>query len=269
MIDNFKFNKKFGQNFISDKNLLSAIVSDAEISSFDEVLEIGAGAGTLTTAISEKAKKVVSYEIDKNLTEHLKEIEKNSKNIKIYIEDALKKQISEIEKDFAGQYHLIANLPYYITTPLVFKFLEESQKCKSLTIMVQKEVAERFCASVGQEGYGIPSVVLDFFCERKITRVVSRKMFFPSPNVDSAVVVLKKKDLTFSNEFCQKFKKLVSLAFSMRRKTLFNNLKPVLQNKEEFEKFLAKLGLNVNVRAEELKTEDFVFLTKMIYKIDN
>ncbi|MBO4412637.1 MAG: hypothetical protein J5779_01320, partial [Clostridia bacterium] len=114
MIENFKFNKKFGQNFISDKNLLSAIVSDAEISNQDEVLEIGAGAGTLTTAIAQKAKKVVSYEIDKNLTEHLLEIEKSSQNIKIYIEDALKKTIIEIEKDSEKEYHLVANLPYYI-----------------------------------------------------------------------------------------------------------------------------------------------------------
>ena len=268
MIENFKFNKKFGQNFISDKNLLSAIVSDAEISNQDEVLEIGAGAGTLTTAIAQKAKKVVSYEIDKNLTEHLLEIEKSSQNIKIYIEDALKKPIIEIEKDSEKEYHLVANLPYYITTPLVFKFLEASEKCKSLTIMVQKEVAERFCASTKDEGYGIPSVVLDFFCERKITRIVSRKMFFPSPNVDSAIVVLKKKNLNYSKGFCQKFKNLVSLAFSMRRKTLFNNLKPVLHSKEEFENIINQIGLSINVRAEELTTENFVLLTKLIYKID-
>ena len=268
MIENFKFNKKFGQNFISDKNLLSAIVSDANVSENDEVLEIGAGAGTLTKAISEKAKKVVSYEIDKNLTEHLKELESQEKNIKIYIEDALKKPIDEIEKDFEGNYSLIANLPYYITTPLIFKFLEESKKCKSLTVMVQKEVAERFLASAGDESYGIPSVIIDFFCERKITRIVSRKMFFPAPNVDSAVMHLTKKEISASQEFCEKFKKLVGLAFSMRRKTLYNNLKPIISSKVQFESILNNLNKNSNVRAEELTTNDFITLTKEIFKID-
>ena len=269
MLENFKFNKKFGQNFISDKNLLSAIVSDAEITKEDEVLEIGAGAGTLTKAISEKAKKVVSYEIDKNLTEHLKSVENSSENIKIYIEDALKKQINEIEKDFEKEYHLIANLPYYITTPLIFKFLEESDKCKSLTVMVQKEVAERFCASCGEEGYGIPSIILDYFCESKITRIVSRKMFFPMPNVDSAVLCIRKKEIKSSIEFRAKFKKLVALAFSMRRKTLYNNLKPVINSKDEFENILKLININnVSVRAEQLTTEDFIKLTKAIFKID-
>ena len=160
MIENFKFNKKFGQNFISDTNLLNAIACDAGVTSEDDVLEIGAGAGTLTAALCRHAKKVVSYEIDKNLTEHLKELEENNSNLKIIMQDALKAKIEDIESNFEGDYKLVANLPYYITSPLIFKFLEETSRCKSLSVMVQKEVAERFSAKSGTKEYGIPSIMI-------------------------------------------------------------------------------------------------------------
>ena len=139
-----EFKKKFGQNFISDKNLLSAIVRDAQVSSNDEVLEIGAGAGALTQIISQNAKKVVSYEIDKDLVDVLSSLK--LKNAKFVFDDVMKYDTEDIERDFDGQYKLIANLPYYITTPIIFKFLGESEKIESLCIMVQKEVAERIVA---------------------------------------------------------------------------------------------------------------------------
>ena len=263
MIENHVFNKKFGQNFISDKNLLAAIVKDANISEFDEVLEIGAGAGALTEELAKAAKKVVSYEIDKTLTEHLKEIEEKYENLTIKIQDALKTKIEELEKDFDGEYCLVANLPYYITSPLIFKFLEETEKCKSITVMVQKEVGERFCAKAGSKNYGIPSVMIDFYCTCKIMRNVSRKMFFPEPNVDSCVIRLDRKEIKQNKDFDSFFKKIVNSAFSMRRKTLANNLTKSLSiNREKCLNAILKIGKSESVRAEELTLNDFLNLAK-------
>lgn len=169
-MENFKFKKEFGQNFIFDGNLLSAIVSDAEITSDDEVLEIGAGAGTLTKKICEKAKKVVSYEIDKNLTEHLMDIQKQNGNLTVVMRDALKEDISEIEKHFEGNYKIVANLPYYITSPMIFKFLEQTNRVKSMTVMVQKEVAERFSAKENSKDYGISTIMINYYADVKYLR---------------------------------------------------------------------------------------------------
>lgn len=263
MIENHVFNKKFGQNFISDKNLLSAIVSDAQISKNDDVLEIGAGGGTLTKELAMRAKKVVAYEIDKTLTEYLNELASDFENLKIIIADALKLKIEEIEANFEGEYKLVANLPYYITSPLIFKFLEQTKKCKSITVMVQKEVAERFCAKEGEESYGIPSVMINFYCNCKITRNVSRKMFYPMPNVDSAVIRLDRKILDYEEKFIEKFSKIVSCSFSMRRKTLVNNLtKGLGLPRDKIVEILKKLNINEMVRAENLSIEDYKNLTK-------
>ena len=262
MIENHIFNKKFGQNFISDKNLLAAIVNDANITKNDEVLEIGAGAGALTEQLAKSAKKVVSYEIDKTLTEHLNEIAEKHENLTIKIQDALKTKIELLEKDFKGEYCLVANLPYYITSPLIFKFLEETKKCKSITVMVQKEVGERFCAKAGDKNYGIPSVMIDFYCNCKITRNVSRKMFFPQPNVDSCVIRLDRKILNYDLKFIETFKKIVNFAFSMRRKTLANNLTKNLGiTREKCLEMILKINKPESVRAEELNLQDFINLT--------
>lgn len=269
MLENHKFNKKFGQNFISDKNLLAAIVSDAQINSEDEVLEIGAGGGALTKELASCAKKVVSYEIDKTLTEHLNELKSNYNNLEIIIDDALKLPIIEIEKNFKNEYKLVANLPYYITSPLIFKFLEQTKKCKSITVMVQQEVAERFCAKVGDENYGIPSVILSFFCNSKITRKVNRKMFFPVPNVDSAVIRLDRKELQYDENFIKKFSQIVNASFAMRRKTLLNNLTKIFTiSKENLIKILCKLGIDEMARAEELSLERYIDLTKELILFD-
>lgn len=263
MIENFKFNKKFGQNFISDLNLLNAIANDAGVTENDDVLEIGAGAGSLTSVLARNAKKVVSYEIDKNLTEHLKEIENNNANLKIVMQDALKMPINEIEKDFNGEYKLVANLPYYITSPLIFKFLEETNKCTSLTVMVQKEVAERFSAKTGTKEYGIPSIMISAYGNIEIKRIVSRKMFFPMPNVDSAIIRIDRNPKYNVN--LKKLKKVVSAAFSMRRKTLINNLTSSLGiKKENAVEILNSLNISETARAEELNLLQFIELSKIL-----
>ena len=219
---NHNFKKKFGQNFLSDKNLLKAIVSDANLNEKDEVLEIGAGAGTLTEIISQTAKKVVSYEIDKDLEPHLTSL--SLKNVTFKFKDIMQLPLEEIENDFEGKYKIIANLPYYITSPIIFKFLNNSKKIESLTIMVQKEVAQRIVAPIGTKDYGVLSIMINFYGQAFISRSVNRKMFTPVPNVDSAVVVIK-AERKYKDIDGEHFFRFVQQCFSMRRKTLKNNLK--------------------------------------------
>ncbi len=254
----FVFKKKFGQNFISDKNLLNAIANDAEISESDEVLEIGAGAGSLTQVLSEKSKKVVSFEIDKDLFEGLKALD--LKNVEFIFSDFLQADLSEIEQKFEKKYKVVANLPYYITTPIIFRFLEEAKKLDSLTIMVQKEVAERVCAKVGGKDYGILTVMTNFYGDPKITRIIKRQMFFPVPNVDSALLNIKIVD-KFPDVNKQDFLKFIKTAFSMRRKTLLNNLGTAYSKT----KLKEMLGEEVLVRrAEQFSLEEFVEIYKKI-----
>lgn len=253
-----KFKKQFGQNFLSDTNLLRAIVSDGEITKDDEVLEIGAGAGALTKILDEKAKKVVSYEIDTSLESELLSL--GLKNTKFVFDDALKLPIEKIEADFEGEYKIVANLPYYITSPLIFKFLTQSDRAKSLTIMVQKEVAERIVARPGGKDYGVLSVMCQFYAEAKITRGVGRAMFYPMPKVDSAVVRLTRKPLPKGVD-AQKFGTFVKKCFSMRRKTLANNLAGYCgHNKAEIENLLA--GFDLKIRPENLSLDQFLIIFK-------
>ena len=254
----FKFSKKFGQNFIFDKNLLNAIIEDSNISKQDEVLEIGPGAGTLTKVIAQNAKKVVSYEIDISLKEVLADNLAGIENSYIVFEDALKANIKDIEKHFNGKYKIVANLPYYITTPLIFKFVKETKKVESMSIMVQKEVGERLVAKAKDKEYGAISAVLDFYGDVKILRQVPRRMFVPSPNVDSCVVQIEFKQNKYNcnAETCEK---VVKSAFSNRRKTLSNNLGNDFKlSKTKISEMLKNLGYSETVRGDALNTIDFV-----------
>ncbi len=259
---NHNFKKKFGQNFITDKNLLSAIVDDAEIDKSDEVLEIGAGAGTLTREISNRAKKVISYEIDKDLESHLLGLKLN--NVNFIFKDIMKENLLEIENYFEDGYKLIANLPYYITTPIIFKFLKNSKKLKSLTIMVQKEVAERIVATKGEKDYGILTIMINFYGNAKITRNVNRKMFYPEPNVDSAVVRIDIDREKYKNIDDDKFYSFVQSCFSMRRKTLKNNLEHSnLKLKIKIDNLPQSI---LSLRAENLSFDDFVNIYLKIFE---
>lgn len=259
---NHNFKKKFGQNFITDKNLLSAIVDDAEIDKSDEVLEIGAGAGTLTREISNRAKKVISYEIDKDLESHLLGLKLN--NVNFIFKDIMKENLLEIENYFENGYKLIANLPYYITTPIIFKFLKNSKKLKSLTIMVQKEVAERIVATKGEKDYGILTIMINFYGNAKITRNVNRKMFYPEPNVDSAVVRIDIDREKYKNIDDDKFYSFVQSCFSMRRKTLKNNLEHSnLKLKMKIDNLPQSI---LSLRAENLSFDDFVNIYLKIFE---
>ncbi|MEG1710949.1 MAG: 16S rRNA (adenine(1518)-N(6)/adenine(1519)-N(6))-dimethyltransferase RsmA [Clostridia bacterium] len=259
----FKFNKKFGQNFISDKNLLEAIVKDSKISNDDIVIEIGAGAGTLTAQLCAQAKKVIAFEIDANLKPILSETLSGYTNYEIIYEDALKctkERIQLLTNDC--QFKVVANLPYYITTPIIMKFIEEEYKAQSLTVMVQYEVAKRLTAEANTVDYGAITVAIDFVSDAVITRKVNRQMFYPAPNVDSAVVYIPIN----RNKYFGKYKetqRLVKAGFNMRRKTLVNNLiASYAINRSDAEALVIKNGLDKNIRAEAMTTQQFYDLAK-------
>lgn len=266
----FRFNKKFGQNFIFDQNFLRSVVKDAEINNETDVLEIGAGAGTLTKVLGENARKVVSYEIDTNLKSTLEENLKDSSNVEVIFKDIMKASIDEIEKNFQGDYVLIANLPYYITTPIIFKFLEEATRLTRLVIMVQLEVANRICSKAGSSEYGAINPAIDYRGTAKIVRKVSRKMFMPMPNVDSAIVRIDIDKNKYKINDRKLLDNVIKSAFQMRRKTLQNNLKNSFSiNQFQLDDIFTKMRLEANVRGETLTTGQFVELSNLLSELKN
>jgi|AntRauTorcE11897_2_1112592.scaffolds.fasta_scaffold00019_74 16S rRNA (adenine1518-N6/adenine1519-N6)-dimethyltransferase len=263
--NNFKFKKHFGQNFLTDTNLLKAIVTDANITTDDEVLEIGPGAGSLTKELATVCKRVVCYEIDTKLQPILQKTLKDYNNVEVVYADILKQDNSQIKNHFDNSFKVVANLPYYITTPIIFKFLESELNIKSLTVMVQKEVAERLVAKENTKSYGTITISASIISNVKITRIVKRQMFNPAPNVDSAIVRFDIQKDKFDIKNKQLLKKLIKAGFSMRRKTLINNLKKAFSiNAEVLKEILLDSNLNLNVRAESLTPEQFVFLSNKL-----
>lgn len=260
---NFKFNKKYGQNFIFDQNFLRAVVDDADVKGLD-VLEIGPGAGSLTYHLAQVANKVVSYEIDENLKPILQENLADCHNVTIHFGDIMKQNMEDIEANFEGDYVLVANLPYYITTPIIFKFLEQATRLKKMIIMVQYEVALRLTARENTADYGAITVAIDTVANTKILRKVKRTMFVPAPNVDSAIVEIEmcnKWDIVDKNTL----DKLIKCAFAMRRKTLANNLKSSFGlSVEQIKNLLATCNLSETIRGEALSTQQFVELANLI-----
>lgn len=263
----FTFKKQFGQNFITDKNLLADVVEKSGVDSQSTVIEIGCGAGTLTRALAERAKYVHAYEIDKNLQPVLAQTLAGLENVEVTFGDFLKVRLDELEKTLPP-YRVVANLPYYITTPLIMTFIEHSKKCLSLTIMVQEEVAERLCASANTPEYGAITANIALRGTCKIVKRVSRKMFYPSPNVDSAVVRIDITDKRL--DVCDEafYKKTVQAAFSSRRKTLENNLVNTFSlSRESARAALEECGIDLKARGEVLSPEDFAKLSNVLYRI--
>ncbi len=258
----FVFKKRFGQNFLTDKNLLRGICTDAQICKDDEVLEIGAGAGALTKELCEFSKRVVAIEIDQDLKPVLEKI--GAKNLTLIFDDVLKIETVKIDDMFEKTFKLVANLPYYITSPIIFKFLRESKKVSSITIMVQKEVAQRMVAKSGSKDYGLLSVSCAFFGTPLILRNVSRKMFCPIPDVDSCVVGMKVERGKFDID-ADFFYSITKACFKSRRKTILNNLVEEFKfNKNQ----LCLLPFDFTRRAEELGVNEFVSLAKLIANIN-
>lgn len=254
---NINFNKKYGQNFITDKNLLAAICADAGVTKEDTVIEIGAGAGTLTSALAEKAGRVIAYEIDETLAPVLSVTLAGKENVSVIYEDFMKNSTPLPER-----FKVVANLPYYVTTPIVMRLLEGNERPSSVTVMVQKEVAERLVALPGSGEYGAITASLNLVADAKITRVVGRQNFLPPPNVDSAVVRIDIQDKGFKEEDILRARKLIRAAFNMRRKTLSNALAGALGGKEAAARVIEKAGFSPSVRGETLSAEDYIALSK-------
>lgn len=252
-MSDFEFKKKFGQNFLSDKNLLAQIVEKSGVMSDEVVVEIGAGKGALTEALSQKSKSVYSFEIDDELQEYLKE-KFDGSNVHFVFEDVMKVSDEEINEIVGGKFRLVANLPYYVTSPILTRFLQNPNLI-SATVMVQEEVADRIVAKPKTKDYGVLTVICQMFGDAKKVIRVNRKMFYPVPNVDSAVVHIEKTQNEINN--FSEFIGFVKKAFSMRRKKLSTNLESPKFKKADIEKLLEKNGFSALARAEELSIDDF------------
>lgn len=260
----FRFNKALGQNFISDTNLLKGIVADSGVKEGDTVVEIGTGAGTLTREIAEIAGKVFSFEVDRNLAPVHQLTLAGLDNIEVIFRDVLKMKDEEFRAIVGdGEFKVVANLPYYITTPLIMRFLESDLPVTSLTIMVQEEVGRRLVAKPNTADYSAITLAVLIRGSAVITRKVNRNMFYPAPNVDSAVVRIDVEDGKLEGENKTLIHKLVRSAFAMRRKTLVNNLNASFGlSKAEATEKLTKAGLDEKVRGEALSLDDYVRLSK-------
>ncbi len=269
----FYFKKNFGQNFLIDSNILDNIVQCANITKQDCVLEVGPGIGSLTQVLAENARQVVAVEIDTNLIPILSKTLADYENIEILNQDILKTDIDAIikQKNNDRPIKVVANLPYYITTPIIMDLLEQERKVDTITVMVQKEVAERMQANPKDKEYGALSVAVQYYCNAHLDMIVPPSCFMPRPKVASAVITLeilperkvKTKDETL-------FFHLVKCAFSQRRKTLLNclyNQGNLGLSKEELTTLLETLGWDTRIRGEALSITDFARLTDAIFDI--
>ena len=262
ILNRFKLraDKKLGQNFLIDENVVRQIVAAAELSEADTVLEVGPGIGTLTQGLTESKARVVAVELDTRLLPVLATTLNGYDNVRVVHGDILKVNI--MEEVGAPSFKVCANLPYYITTPIIFALLEKRLPMERLVAMVQKEVAERMAAQPGGKEYGALSVAIQYYTEPKIAFIVPPTSFIPAPAVDSAVIVCKRREKP-PVEVCDEglFFRVVKAAFSLRRKMLSNSLKNMGIKSEQVAKWLELAGVDGKRRAETLSLEDFAKLT--------
>ncbi len=259
----FTFHKKYGQNFLIDSHVIDKIISVADLDKNSRVLEIGPGIGTLTQYLAEAAGKVVAVEIDDKLIPILSKTLAEYDNVKVIHGDILKQ---DTEKIFGGEpFKIVANLPYYITTPIIMNLLESGVPAESITVMIQKEVAERMQASPGSKDYGALSLAVQYYSEPYLAANVPPNCFMPRPNVGSAVINLKRLETPpVSVKNPEQMFKLIRGAFNQRRKTLANavgNYDGVAFSRENVETALVALGLDTRVRGEALTLEQFAALS--------
>ena len=260
----FRFKKQFGQNFISDGNLLKSIVEASGITKDTTVVEIGCGAGTLTRALAEVAKQVYAFDIDRDLQPVLADTLAGLENVEVIFRDFNKLNLKEFEQEIE-EYTVVANLPYYITTPLVTKLLEESDKVQGLSIMVQEEVAERFCAKENTPEYGSITAAIALKGNAKIVKRVSRNLFYPRPNVDSAVVKIEFERGRVAVKDEKAYRQTVKCAFLNRRKTLENNLVNFFRlTREQAQEILRLAGVEDKARGETLSPQRLAILSDVL-----
>lgn len=266
----FNFSRNLGQNFLIDKNIIDKIIAGTEIGPQDTVLEIGPGMGVITAEAAAQAKKVIAVEVDKSLLPILAETLAGCDNVRIINEDILKLDIDKIiaeETASGGEAKVIGNLPYYITTPIIMKLLEETT-VKSITIMMQKEVADRIKAAPGSKIYGAISVAVQYYCQVEKIADVPKTVFIPQPQVDSVVLRLVRRGEP-AVEVLDKgiFFACVKAGFGQRRKTLLNSLQTVRgTSKAMIEESLAAAGVEAGRRAETLSLEEFGKISNEVYK---
>ncbi|WP_423800292.1 16S rRNA (adenine(1518)-N(6)/adenine(1519)-N(6))-dimethyltransferase RsmA [Neobacillus sp. SAB-20_R2A] len=269
----FSFKKSLGQNFLIDTNILKKIVSFAELTDESGAIEIGPGIGALTEQLARSSKKTVAFEIDQRLLPILQDTLSPYPNVKVIHNDVLKADVGEvIAAEFAGISDLmvVANLPYYVTTPIIMKLLEEHLPIRGIVCMLQKEVADRISAKPGTKDYGSLSIAVQYYTEAETVMIVPKTVFVPQPNVDSAVIRLTRREnravqVKDENFFFQ----VTKASFAQRRKTLLNNLTSGLpdgkQKKEEILAALAASGIEPSRRGETLSLEEFGRLSDELY----
>lgn len=272
-INNIKANKRFGQNFLIDDNILENIVKSAEITNNDLVIEIGPGLGNLTEYLLEKAAYVILVEIDNNMINILNDRFKNNNNYILLNNDILKVNVDEIIENIENKLNrkfekikVVANLPYYITTPIIFKLLQNENRINEITVMVQKEVAERIVAKNKTKDYGILTLMVNYLGTSDIKLIVPNNSFIPAPNVTSAVIkITKNKRFTVKDE--ELLFKLIHSSFAQRRKKIINSLESTKfsnMSKPELEKLFNECNISLNARAEELELQDYIKIVDII-----
>lgn len=258
--------KSLGQNFLIDKNIANFILDTADLTKDDTILEIGAGRGILTLPLTQRVKRVIALEIDRRLCEYLEKYLANYKNIEIINADALEFRYEDLE--IYKKVKVVANLPYYISTPVLLRLIEARRVLKSITVMLQKEVGERIVAVPGNKNYGSLSIAVQYYCQTELVQAVSRTVFYPRPKVDSTIVkftILDEPVVKVNDE--KVFFKLVRAAFAQRRKTLKNNLKSDKSlnfGEELILKAFQNIGIETNRRGETLSLEEFAKLSNYL-----
>ncbi len=264
----FKFTKSLGQNFLIDDNIVDKIVAGAGIGPGDKIIEVGPGIGTLTREMASRAEALMAVEIDKNLIPILADTLGDYDNVKIVNEDIIKADIRGLidENLGGGPVKLVANLPYYITTPIIMRFLEENINVTDIVVMVQKEVAERMNAQPGGKDFGALSVAVQYYCDTEIVAKVPRHLFVPQPNVDSIVIALRvRPERKYKVDDEDLYFKVVKAAFGQRRKTLLNSISSMGNlSKDQVKEALEEAGIDPKRRGETLSLDEFAILSNVI-----
>lgn len=264
----FKFTKSLGQNFLIDDNIVDKIVAGAGIGPGDKIIEVGPGIGTLTREMASRAEVLMAVEIDKNLIPILADTLGDYDNVKIVNEDIIKADIRGLidENLSGGPVKLVANLPYYITTPIIMRFLEENINVTDIVVMVQKEVAERMNAQPGGKDFGALSVAVQYYCDTEIVAKVPRHLFVPQPNVDSIVIALRiRPERKYKVDDEDLYFKVVKAAFGQRRKTLLNSISSMGNlSKDQVKEALEEAGIDPKRRGETLSLDEFAILSNVI-----
>lgn len=270
--NNISVKKQYGQNFLMDDNIIKKICEISNIDKETNVIEIGPGLGFLTKELSQRAKQVLCYEVDGDMIKILTN-KFSSSNVIIKYQDFLKANIDEdIKKIFSSDNVIVvANLPYYITTAILTKILNESKYIKQLTVMMQEEVAQRICGTPSTKDYNALSVLIQYYTNTTNAINVPSSVFFPAPKVDSSVVLIKKKDTITNKVLDEKyFKTFIYTIFAQRRKTLINNLKKLPKfDYEKTSEIFNELNIDLSVRAEKLSVDEIVNLTNKFYLSQN